>query len=817
MSDTDKKLVLAFPPFSTPLSPPLGVCMLKSYVDQTAPGWSSRVVDLNLLYHEKIFENIDDDSPPLLRGNPLPPIALSRAAESFFREDEDGAFYRRPDRYAAYANLMLNFFGTNATQLSKRLQGAYRNAESMPSVIELFADVALADDPDAVGISICYNEQFWVGMCLAKLIKQRTSVPVIFGGTFFLHDGEKLLVDFEDAIDFVVTGDGENALARLLTHPERPEDVPGLYWRSGQEVRCNPPAFERKLDVLGHPDFSDTDFGRYYSPSPVVPVLTSRGCYWRRCTFCTHYQSSGLTYRLHSIPYVIEELQRHVAAGITHFNLIDEMLSPKRFGQLAEAIQEANLDIHYYAMARPTKDFDADRLQRMYESGCRFIMWGLESGNQRVLDLIEKGTVLSEVHDVLHASAAAGLFNHVFVFFDENKEVIHQVLRGTFQLDRGSPISDHPERFAIKKMQLAGGYPYQNMYAFECSTGMHRKEVQELFAEVVPFLRVFSPFADPMGKYREHALLIYSQLGDKLRAQGRLFPPCPADGARVDAAAAPREESAALPQTSEASRRIDHGLDRVARKWWIAGLATVLVVPLLVYFALRVRHVRKVRRNRSRHPDFELKEFPGFLTDFECEHLIQAADPLIRRRSESKEGSGRWMSQVQKSSTAFLDRDDVIRNIKKKIEHLTGIPNERQEKIQVTHYDPLEYYGPHFDSMGDAPGIKGRSGDRCCTVIIYLNDDFEGGGTFFPELGRRVVPEQGKAVCFYNLTEDGNDHHPLARHVGEVVLSGEKWVCNQWFRQHSFAKPSRTQSPPRRAGSRRGRSRSRRRPHARSR
>jgi hypothetical protein len=317
---------------------------------------------------------------------------------------------------------------------------------------------------------------------------------------------------------------------------------------------------------------------------------------------------------------------------------------------------------------------------------------------------------------------------------------------------------------------------------------MSREETVELVTEALPFLRAFSLFANPMGKYREHALLLYSQHGEELEPKDRRFPPCPTESAQPSGReAAPHEESPSLPQASEAPRRIDHSLDHVAKKPWIVGLATVLVVPLLVYFVLRAVNARKVRRNRSQHPDYEVKEFPRFLTELECEHLIRAADPFIRRKGDGKKGSGRWMSQVQKSSTAFLARDDTIWKIKKRIEKLTGIPPDRQEKIQVTHYDPLEYYGAHFDAVGDAPGVKGRTGDRYCTVIIYLNDDFEGGATFFPELGRRVIPEKGKALLFYNLTEDGEAQHPMAQHVGEVVLSGEKWVCNQWIRQHPFA------------------------------
>jgi radical SAM superfamily enzyme YgiQ (UPF0313 family) len=820
MSHPTKRLVLAYPPFSTPVSPPLGVTTLKGYLDRALPAWSSRVVDLNLLYHEKIFQAFRQKSSPLFQGNPLPGILLPPEAEPFLRGADEHEFYHRPDRHLEYGNRMVGFFTANSWLLARRLEAVYRNDEPMPVVFEELADALLAGDPDAVGISVCYNEQFWVGICLARIIKERTSRPVIFGGTFFLHDAEQLILDFGDVIDFIVTGDGERALAQLLERPERPEDVPGLCWSSRGVARSNTPALERKLDTLGHPNFSDLDLGRYYSPAPVLPLMTSRGCFWRRCTFCTHYKSYGVTYRLHGIPHVIEELERHAAAGTAHFNLVDEMIPPKRFKQLAQAILKAGLDIRYCAMGRPTRDFDRECLELMYESGCRFVMWGLESGNQRVLDLIDKGTVLEDIRRVLRESSEVGLFNHVFTIFgyptetweeaqdtlrflDENRGIVHQVHRSVFGLERGSPIFDDPDRFALTNMWPSSGYPYQNIFKFECSEGMSRDEAKTLTAEAAPFLRAFNPYADSLGKLREHAVLIYSKIGEELDVEGRQFPPYPTE--------APSTKGPAPSEERRAARRIDHGLGVSSMTWWTVLLGILLVVPLLGYLVLRGVHVFKVRRNRRRHPDYAVKEYPDFLTDLECDHLIKTAAPRVQRAGTS--GDKSWMSQVQKSSTAFLATDATIARIKQKLARLSGIPLDQQEKIQVTHYDRFEYYGAHFDSLGGGRETQQGAGNRISTVLIYLNDDYEGGSTYFPDFGLRIKPERGKAVFFHNLSAEGDAQHPMARHVGEPVLSGEKWVCNQWIRQGMVARP-----PPARASTLAARSRgSRSRPHSRRR
>jgi len=157
MSHPTKRFVLAYPPFSTPLSPPLGVTTLKGYLDHALPAWSSRVVDLNLLYHEKIFQAIREKSSPLLQGNPLPGIPLPPEAEAFFRGSDEHEFYHDPDRHLEYTNRVVEFFAANSWLLVKRLEAVYRNDEPMPVIFEELADALLAGDPDAVGISVCYS------------------------------------------------------------------------------------------------------------------------------------------------------------------------------------------------------------------------------------------------------------------------------------------------------------------------------------------------------------------------------------------------------------------------------------------------------------------------------------------------------------------------------------------------------------------------------------------------------------------------------------------------------------------------------------
>jgi len=180
---------------------------------------------------------------------------------------------------------------------------------------------------------------------------------------------------------------------------------------------------------------------------------------------------------------------------------------------------------------------------------------------------------------------------------------------------------------------------------------------------------------------------------------------------------------------------------------------------------------------------YAFHEHPGFLSDEECAHLIERARPCLQESAVIRGGQRGARDGRRTSGSAFLDPsgDRVVQRIKRRIAELTGTRVEQQERIQVTHYG--ERFAPHLDSLVAAGRDPGEAGDRICTVILYLNDDYEGGATRFPRIGRRVRPEKGKAVVFPNLTADGSRPDPLALHAGEPVRRGEKWLSNQWIRR----------------------------------
>jgi hypothetical protein len=218
------------------------------------------------------------------------------------------------------------------------------------------------------------------------------------------------------------------------------------------------------------------------------------------------------------------------------------MIAPGHFANLADAIIAAGLDIAYYALAKPNKAFKPEILRKMAQSGCKYLLWGVESGSQRVLDLMDKGTQVEDMEQVLRDAHAAGIANHVYImagfptetreefidtlrFLERNREAIYSIHRGVFALEPGSPIFKNREHFGVTKAWMVKPTPLGGRWMHACASGMTVQEATELLTSVQPYLRAFHPYAVMMAYYRDHAMLLYAERGmQAMQALPRRFP-----------------------------------------------------------------------------------------------------------------------------------------------------------------------------------------------------------------------------------------------------------------------------------------------------
>ena len=180
----------------------------------------------------------------------------------------------------------------------------------------------------------------------------------------------------------------------------------------------------------------------------------------------------------------------------------------------------------------------------------------------------------------------------------------------------------------------------------------------------------------------------------------------------------------------------------------------------------------------------EPKIYLNFITQDEGKHILKTAEynyeDSIVVGSENTEG-------IRKSQTYWLSKDDpVAQNIIQKVCDIDGYSIDQAEDIQVVKYEPNGYYNEHHDSCCDHDDKCEefvKDGNRVLTMVIYLNDDFEGGATRFPKLDKNFKPKKYSGILFYPMNKDGDKCHEKSLHSGMPVTKGQKYIANVWIRE----------------------------------
>ena len=396
-----------------------------------------------------------------------------------------------------------------------------------------------------VGIAIIHAGQVIPGLTLARIL--RTHYPhlhITIGGSVFARH-QDILQDkkalFEEMFHSIVLFEGEHPLDQLLKQlkDKQPLDtVPNLIYIKNGEVVRNASSKALPYDQLACPNFDGLPLNKYLMPYPVLPYMASRGCYWGKCTFCTHSFIYDSHYRKENEERVAEELDYLGKKYKTKFfTFSDEAISPNAFDRMSKAILSQGVEMRALGMLKFESDSveTVELFENMYRAGFLMLFFGLESANDRILSIIEKGCDQATEKRVLGNSSLAGIWNHLYLFFgfptEEKHEAqetidftvqhgelgdgtIHSIGQSIFSLEKDSAIYHNPTKFQIDKILHDPDRDMAIIFDYEIKKGMSKDEVLDVYESFEKVIESNFPSRNIWNYLsREHFLLYLDRYG----------------------------------------------------------------------------------------------------------------------------------------------------------------------------------------------------------------------------------------------------------------------------------------------------------------
>jgi hypothetical protein len=372
-------------------------------------------------------------------------------------------------------------------------------------------DFIVSENPGLVGISVTATSQVMPAFTLARLLKEvNRDIHITMGGSVFtkLIDNLQENHTLFELVDSFIVFEGEHAILELIEQIDGKRDfskVPNLVYRDENQIRVNKPFHIEDINSLPTPDYDGFPLDRYLSPMRVLPLQGSRGCYWRKCTFC-NLHVDNLRFRLRNLDLVIEDIGKLKEKYNTEFMFFsDECMPIRQLESMSSRLIEDGINIKWMAGVRFDKGLTKDVLNKARDAGCLKIVFGLESSNKRVLSLMDKGIETEITRNIIDYCLDTDIAVHMYVivgFPSETREEALETLdfvisnegfmksKGAscltclFELEKHAPIMRDPGKYGLTKI----GHPKQDDlslgFFYETNEGMAPEEATGVYEYV---------------------------------------------------------------------------------------------------------------------------------------------------------------------------------------------------------------------------------------------------------------------------------------------------------------------------------------------
>lgn len=367
------------------------------------------------------------------------------------------------------------------------------SASNEHTLVSDFAFECLAEQiekhqPLSIGISVPFPGNLLSALQLARFIKSKYTLPVIFGGGYINTE----LRSFSDTrifefADFICLDDGERPLQTILEYLKNTRPIENLcrtfiqkdglpYFINGDQIavqhsEINAPSYEgicpteyiSTLEILN-------PMHRLWSDGWWNKLMLSHGCYWQQCSFCDTSLDYIKRISKASAAEICDRIESVIAqTGQTGFHFVDEAAPPAVLRDLAIELLKRNIHISWWGNIRFEKSFTADVCHLLAESGCIGVSGGLEVASDRLLALINKGVSIEQVAQVCNNFTQSGIMSHAYLMYGfptetaqetiDSLEIVRQLFEAgiiqsafwhQFAMTVHSPIGQEPSKFHVE-------------------------------------------------------------------------------------------------------------------------------------------------------------------------------------------------------------------------------------------------------------------------------------------------------------------------------------------------------------------------------
>lgn len=360
-------------------------------------------------------------------------------------------------------------------------------------------------------------------LCMAKILKEKYNKKIVFGGTLTVKLDCTSLLEF-DFIDFLIVGDGEEPLLKVLRYFEGKGDIEncdGVFYKKNGKIHASEPS-NFPIEKRSLPSFNPNELKLYKKLSTnglsILPYLLTRGCRFK-CAFCSEYENSSFSYTpLEKVISDVKVLLKTYHVNSIFFAESNINNDPEYIKKLSEHIIKEKLKFSWGGLGS-IFGLDESTIKLMAKAGCRYIFLGVETASKSIPDKMNmrKTDDLEKFKETLKLLHKHGIGTHSFYIvefpyetnddFKKTIDFIKETAKYTttahasvFVLTENSTIFRVPKAFQIeirkrKKYDfLYIGHEFDEMNGLKWEQKWRKGEIKESMLNKIIFKEIMANF-----------------------------------------------------------------------------------------------------------------------------------------------------------------------------------------------------------------------------------------------------------------------------------------------------------------------------------